>query len=61
MTPMQEKKGGFRKIKSFEDKSVCNHPEHEPPMHIYLTSGIYEYECPSCGRIKKFVVPKITH
>ena len=27
----------------------CNSPEHNPPTHIYLEPGEYDYVCPVCG------------
>ena len=36
------------------ERKQCFHPEHDPPKHISLRPGIYEYECPGCGE-KKFV------
>lgn len=54
------KKGGFRKIADHESQKLCQHPEHEPPMHIALEPGTYEYECPSCGHKKIINVPRIT-
>lgn len=51
-------KGGLRKIKDAEQP--CLHPEHNPPMHIYLTAGTYEYTCPCCGKVTTFTVPLIT-
>lgn len=33
-------KGGLRKIKDAEQP--CLHPEHNPPMHIYLTAIAYK-------------------
>lgn len=38
----------------------CLSTEHNPPMHIVLDAGEYEYVCPSCGKITKFTVPLIT-
>jgi hypothetical protein len=48
----------LRKIKNAE--KPCFHPEHNPPMHIYLEAGTYEYICPSCGKVTIFTVPLIT-
>jgi hypothetical protein len=42
----------FKKISernSWTNKQ-CRHPEHNPPGHICLDPGIYEWTCPSCGR-----------
>ena len=53
-----KKRGGLRKIKSAEEP--CRHPEHNPPMHIHLEPGVYEYVCPACGRTVIFSVPPVT-
>ncbi len=37
-------------------QSQCNHPEHNPPMHQVFENGIYEHECPACGKKKTFTV-----
>jgi hypothetical protein len=50
-------KDGLRKIG--EAKMPCIHPEHNPPTHIVLEPGLYEYECPGCGRKITFSVPAI--
>ena len=45
----------FRKIDEKDSKwkklNLCRHPEHNPPGHIVLEDGTYEYECPACGKI----------
>ena len=53
----QKTTSGLRKIGELE--KPCLSPEHNPPMHIVLAPGVYEYECPSCGKIMKFTVPLI--
>ena len=53
-----KKPGGLRKIESAEEP--CLHPEHNPPTHIHLEPGVYEYVCPACGRTTTFSVPSIT-
>jgi hypothetical protein len=40
-------KGGFKKIADLPGD--CRHPEHEPPKHVVLDNGVYEYTCPGCG------------
>lgn len=55
----QSRKRGFRKIDDPEDK-VCRDPAHNPPSHIVLQPGTYEYTCPSCGNVQVIKVPKIT-
>jgi len=28
----------------------CRHPNHNPPMHLYIPAGkSHEHTCPSCG------------
>lgn len=39
---------------------ICNSPEHNPPMHIYLEPGTYEWTCPVCGAKRVFTVQGIT-
>lgn len=51
------KKGGFRKVRDVP--TGCRHPEHQPPMHIYLEPGVWEYICPGCGNVMRFTVPAI--
>lgn len=50
------KMGGLKKIADLPKGQRCIHPNHNPPMHIYLTDGIYEYTCPSCGHVQRFTV-----
>lgn len=38
----------------------CMNREHEPPMHISLSPGVYEHTCPGCGKSVTFTVPSIT-
>ncbi len=47
----------IRKI--FDAPKPCFHPEHNPPMHIVLQPGTYEYTCPACGKKVVFTVPGI--
>ena len=44
--------GVLKKVKD----APCISPLHEPPMHIVLKPGEYEYTCPSCGEVTKFTV-----
>ena len=37
----------------------CHNPDHNIPSHI-ITPGTYEHTCPGCGKITKFIIPKIT-
>jgi len=54
----------FSKIKSGLKKIAdvpkpCLHPCHNPPSHIVLEPGVYEYTCPGCGKKITFEVPRI--
>ena len=53
-----KKQSGLRKIAD-ADRAPCPHPEHNPPMHIVLSPGTYEYTCPGCGQTTTFVVPAV--
>lgn len=56
-----EKHGGFKRISGPEGKSErCRDKEHNPPGHICLKPGTYEYTCPSCGAIQVVNIPEIT-
>lgn len=48
--------GGTRKIRQFDIK-ICNHSEHNSPLHIILDPGVYEHECPCCGKKQTFIIP----
>lgn len=50
---------GFRKVKTTVYKKPCLHPEHNPPAHIVLSPGTWEWSCPSCGQTIRFEVPEI--
>lgn len=50
-------RGGLKRIG--EAKQPCISPEHNPPMHIVLPAGIYEYTCPSCGEKQTFEVQEV--
>jgi hypothetical protein len=31
---------------------TCLHPEHDPPMHLYIPPGKgYKHVCPNCGKV----------
>jgi hypothetical protein len=51
-------KGGTRKLKDIP--FGCQDKEHNPPMYQYFEPGVYEHECPTCGKKKIFTVPRIT-
>ncbi len=36
----------------------CTGLDHLPPAHIVHPPGIYEHECPSCGKKTTFTVPE---
>lgn len=45
--PYVEKSGFF----DLPEISVCGHPEHEPPTHLYIPTGKgYRHICPECGK-----------
>lgn len=46
----------LKKIRELGKEETCISPEHNPPKHIVLKPGVYEWECPSCGRKIEFVV-----
>ena len=56
VVPSENTAGGLRKIADAES-APCMSPEHNPPMHIVLEPGTYEYVCPACGQKTTFVVP----
>lgn len=30
--------------------TICRHPEHDPPMHLYIPPGETRvHRCPACG------------
>lgn len=53
-----KRKGGLRKISDLP--GACTSPEHNPPNMIVLEPGVYEYTCPQCGKITRFIVRKPT-
>jgi hypothetical protein len=50
----------LRKLDCPEPRMPCASPEHNPPSHIYLEAGHYEYECPACGQKTEFRVSNPT-
>ncbi len=48
----------LRKIRDLERPNICRHREHNPPNMIVLPPGVYEYECPGCGRKMTFTIPE---
>lgn len=47
-------------LRKIRDIKPCLDPAHNPPSHLYLEGGEYEWTCPSCGKKVEFVVPSIT-
>lgn len=47
---------GLKKITDVQ--RPCSSPEHNPPSHIALHPGVYEYTCPICGSTVIFKVPE---
>jgi hypothetical protein len=39
-----------RRIDDLPRDTRCRHPDHNVPSMLYLRPGIYEHECPGCGR-----------
>ncbi len=52
-----KRKGGLKKIA--DAPKPCFDSEHNPPSHIVLEPGKYEYTCPSCGKVTIFTVPAV--
>lgn len=48
----------IRKIADIPRVKKCRDPDHEIPNMICLEPGIYEHECPSCGKKTTFVVDR---
>lgn len=51
---MKKRKGKLRRIGAIP--GMCLSLEHDPPTHIVLEPGVYEYACPSCERTVRFTV-----
>lgn len=34
------------------ERDRCLDPSHNPPTHIVLEPGEWEYTCPSCGEVR---------
>ncbi len=45
-----------RRIDDLPLNERCQHPEHEVPSMLCLRPGLYEHECPGCGRTFVFRV-----
>lgn len=38
----------------------CRHPEHNPPTHVVLEPGLYQWKCPECSHAVQFRVTQPT-
>jgi len=54
-------KGGFKKISGPKQEKRCNASDHNPPSHVILEPGQYEYTCSSCGHTTTINVPEIRY
>lgn len=44
------RRGGFEDDDMPTCLTPCLHPEHNPPMHLYIPQGQrYRHICPACG------------
>jgi hypothetical protein len=44
-------KAGKSGFENDDQEKICLHPQHEPPMHLYIPHGKrYRHVCPGCGR-----------
>ena len=43
-------------IKVADVPRPCTHGEHNPPSMIVLPPGVYEHQCPGCGKKQRFTV-----
>lgn len=39
---------------------ACNHAEHNPPTHMLMEAGTYQWKCPGCMNVVQFTVTKPT-
>lgn len=54
----------LEKIADYDYESVtythtptdCISSEHNPPMYMVMSPGVYEYTCPACGEKRQFTV-----
>ena len=48
----------FKKLEETNwNTKTCKHPEHNPPSHIVLDPGNYEYTCPACLKTTIITIP----
>lgn len=45
-----------RKIADRLEDLRCRHPDHDPPKMRVFSPGVYEHECPGCGKVQVFYV-----
>lgn len=45
-----------RKIADLPKPEGCLNRDHNPPSMMVFTPGVYEHECPECGKKTRFVV-----
>lgn len=42
----------FEPLPPGERTASCKHPEHAPPMYLYVPDGVrFRHECPACGDV----------
>ena len=52
----------FNKIEDQKtDKGPCLSPRHNPPTHICLPPGKYEWVCEDCGTVQVIIVPCVMY
>lgn len=50
MKDVIERKIEKRGLEPVKVEKTCNHPEHNPPMYLYIPYGqTYRHICPNCG------------
>lgn len=54
----------LRKIRGVEpywnEPAFCQNPDHNFPSHIVLEPGVWEHECPGCGKKVQVFVASVT-
>jgi rubrerythrin len=50
----------FKKIEDTSENKACRNPEHDPPKHISLKPGTYEWTCPVCGKSTRVKIAPAT-
>lgn len=60
--PARLRRGGLKKVDAEDSPTTtCLGREHNPPSHIVLANGTYEWTCPNCGHVTRFVVNRPVH